>query len=305
MCDADEMAPMLSRIPPLPNYNELVVEGLQGGLVSIYFRKPDRIQEKADISFHELNYQLQDFWGDIGVFSIVERKMPGSNCNIPGRIGTSKPWGQLMIDIGNAKNDTKTRENISQRVLSYLNNADEQQQYEYPKDFVFGEDVTVNPMHTICAIMCDDEVKHMLVTKIACQEQHIDCIKKAITAVLSGRNDHNDTFTGEDAEWEQLILMVASRTIYYTLQCNHHYIFIKNVEKKGLYIALHKKMALFLYTEWRHEFGEKFYAKDFKKYFANLFDYTDNWLHHEVRRVVPLDNTNTSLVEFDKEDLRG
>ena len=147
--------------------NQLIVEGLQQGVVVMYMKKYNRNEEAflaPDIHYLQENQEEMD---KLGINAIVARRGTDGKTPMPQKPDSSTPnkpnkafyWKQFIVILGEDNNTAENRAQVAKQLVNRLNNNElTAAEYTYPNKSKFLKDCTASPPRALDACLLDCDV---------------------------------------------------------------------------------------------------------------------------------------------------
>jgi hypothetical protein len=142
--------------------NQMIIEGLQPGVMTVYFKKAHCNEEaflQPDIKKLQEN---RDIMEELGINAILIRKGSDGVTEMKQNPSSDFGWRQLILIIGQDNNSASGRKEIADKLVEYFNSDASQALYKYPRKVKFAEDNTGNPLRPLDACFLNSDVPPLM-----------------------------------------------------------------------------------------------------------------------------------------------
>jgi hypothetical protein len=143
--------------------NQMVIEALQEGIMSVYVKKFN-VEEEAflgpDLKLLQENAATMEM---LGINAILYRKGVDGATAMMQAPSTNYPWRQFILIVGvEACKDPQERLKIADKLLAYFNANATTTMYKFPREMKLGEDKTQDPPRPVDAVLLNNDVIAMM-----------------------------------------------------------------------------------------------------------------------------------------------
>lgn len=143
--------------------NQLLIEGLQQGVVVAWVKKHNKDEEAfigPDIRYLTDNMDVME---NLGINAILMRKGIDGETAMPQFPNSTYQWKQFVFLIGETANTKEKRKEIANLLVSHFNNnAHTAAEYKYPRKLKFFKDTTPTNPRPVDACLLDADVVGLL-----------------------------------------------------------------------------------------------------------------------------------------------
>lgn len=138
-----------------------VIEGLQGGLAVIHFRKFNK-EEAAYIGpWERITKNDAEKMADLKIAAFLKRRGP-DGFQLPQEQGSTWGWTSVLIVLGEEENTEENREQVLADIIADINAVSHKPLFAYPKKFKIGSDATKDPKRCVDRALMDKDVVQLL-----------------------------------------------------------------------------------------------------------------------------------------------